>query len=346
METSQGLTVATITLSPSVDYTVVLDTLVPEEKLRGQVTQVEPGGGGVQVARGLLRLSSRVEAIVMIGGPTGATLLKLLNREHLTVRAVMVSKDTRPSLTLHVNDANTNYRIVGRSGRLASGEHEPVLTHLREMTPLPPYVVYSGSVPPGVPTDIVYDIAQIVASRGSKLIVDTSGDALRAAIAAKVELIKPSKEELADVVGMDPNAPDFDVRVAARKVLDMGVRIVITSLGGEGVYLASADGLEATLTPPTVPVASTVAAGDSLVAGLVGGLARGLPLLQAARLGVACGTGTVLYPGSGIFTLADISRISPQVKITLHANSGTDAVAPRGTGIEDILAVAAEADAE
>jgi 6-phosphofructokinase 2 len=309
------LTVVTITLSPSVDYTLRVPRLVPEEKLRATVEATEPGGGGVQVARALQRLDEQVEAIVMLGGQTGESLEKLLTSEGVPIHPVRVRGNTRPSLTVFAEDQGVNFRIVGESPQAAEHEWRQVLDRLDEFESLPPFVVLSGSFPPGVPTTLVRDIAAICRDRRSSLVFDGSGEALRFAVEEQIPLIKPSKEELADVVGEDGYDPDFDYRRAARQVVDAGVGMLVVSLGGAGTYVLTRDGDEARLRPPRVKVASTVAAGDSSVAGLVAGLARGLPVVEAVRLGTACGTGTVLHHGSQLFTHDDVVAIGPQIAV-------------------------------
>jgi 6-phosphofructokinase 2 len=309
------LTVVTITLSPSVDYTLSVPRLIPEEKLRATVEATEPGGGGVQVARALRRLDEQVEAIVMLGGQTGEALARLLTSEGVPIHPVQVQGTTRPSLTMFAEDQGVNFRIVGESAQVAEHEWRQVLDRLHEFESLPPFVVLSGSFPPGVPTTLVRDVAAICRARRSSLVFDGSGEALRFAVEEQVPLIKPSKEELADVVGEDGYDPDFDYRRAARQVVDAGVAMLVVSLGGAGTYVLTRDGDEARLRPPKVTVASTVAAGDSSVAGLVAGLARGLPVVEAVRLGTACGTGTVLHHGSQLFTHEDVVAIGPRIDV-------------------------------
>lgn len=308
-------TVVTITLSPSVDYSMEVDRLEPEEKLRTVLKETEPGGGGIQVARGLRRLGSLVEAIVTVGGSTGRALHALLEKEGLNVRPVWVQSDTRPCFTLHVTSTQENFRLVARALPLSEYEYLPTLNRLREIETLPPYVVLSGSFPPGVPPEFLHDIAELTAQRGSHLLVDTSGAALRAALEAHVAVLKPSKEELASLVGADPADPTFDYRAAAHQVTDDGVGAVVVSLGPDGAYVLSREGDEAVLTAPDVEVLSTVGAGDSMVAGLVAGLSRGLPLIGAARLGVACGSGTCRHPGSQLFTTEDVHELVPLVDV-------------------------------
>jgi 6-phosphofructokinase 2 len=309
------LTVATITMSPSVDYSLAVDHMMPEEKLRASVEATEPGGGGVQVARALRVLDGRVEAIVTLGGQTGDTLEQLLTKEDVSVHPIRVAANTRPSLTIFVKDQGVNYRIVGEAGRQSEDEWRQVLDRLNEFESLPPYVVLSGSFPPGVPPTLVAEIAALCREQRSRLVFDGSGEALRIAVQEKVDLIKPSKEELADLVGEDGYDPDFDYRRAAKHIVDAGVPRLVVSLGGAGTYVLADFGDEARLRPPKVNVASTVAAGDSTVAGVVAGLARGMPLIDAVKLGTACGTGTCLHHGSQLFTPDDVTRLLPQIEV-------------------------------
>ncbi len=322
METEAPLSVVTITLSPSVDYAMSVEELVPEEKLRASLDQTDPGGGGIQVARALRRFDTVVEAIMTIGGPTGRALLSLLEREGLNVHPVWVQSDTRPSITLQVRSEGQHYRIISAQQPLHEYEYAPVLTRLEELTQLAPYVVLSGSFPPGVPPEFVHDVAQLVAARGSKLVVDTSGAALAAAVSARVAVLKPSKSELAALVGSDGDDPAFDVPAAARDVVGRGVGAIVVSLGGDGAYVVGDDGREAMITAPPVDVISTVGAGDSTVAGLVAGLSRGVPLIGAARLGVACGSGTCRHPGSDLFTLDDLNDLLPGIVVDRRAGPG------------------------
>lgn len=309
------LSVVTVTLSPSVDYAMTVDELIPEEKLRASLDQTDPGGGGIQVARALRRFGTIVEAIMTVGGSTGRALLALLEREGLNVHPVWVQSDTRPSITLQIRSTGEHFRIISAQKALDEYEYQPVLTRLQELKKVAPYVVLSGSFPPGVPPEFVHEVAQLVTERGSKLLVDTSGPALEEAVKAQVAVLKPSKSELAALVGADPDDPSFDVPAACRTIVDRGVGAIVVSLGGEGAYVVTGDGREAMITAPKVDVISTVGAGDSTVAGLVAGLSRGVPLIGAARLGVVCGSGTCRHPGSDLFTLEDITELMPSVVV-------------------------------
>ena len=196
------------------------------------------------------RLDEAVEAIVTLGGDTGATLKNLLNAEGVPVHEIRVHANTRPSPTLFVEDQQVNFRIVGEAGVQTEDEWRQVLDRLNEFESLPPYIVLSGSFPPGVPNSLVGEIADLCRHRRSRLVFDEYGEALRVAVESKVDLIKPSKEELADLVDEDGYDPDFDYRAAAQRIVDSGVPRLVVSLGGAGTYVLSEAGDEARMRPP------------------------------------------------------------------------------------------------
>jgi 6-phosphofructokinase 2 len=88
---------------------------------------------------------------------------------------------------------------------------------------------------------------------------------------------------------------------------------VVVSLGGAGVLLVTGSGSER-IGAPTVPIRSKVGAGDSTVAGLVLGLARGLELEDAVRLGVAAGAAAVMTPGSELCRREDTERLYHRIR--------------------------------
>jgi 6-phosphofructokinase 2 len=88
--------------------------------------------------------------------------------------------------------------------------------------------------------------------------------------------------------------------------------VVVLSLGAGGALLITANGREHVRTP-TVPIRSKVGAGDSMVAGIVLGLSRGLDLADAVRYGVAAGAAAVMTPGTELCRREDTERLFGQM---------------------------------
>ena len=70
--------ILTITLNPTVDFATGTPSVYPEHKLRCTDPHIDPGGGGINVARAIRQLQGQATALVAIGGATGAHLLQLL----------------------------------------------------------------------------------------------------------------------------------------------------------------------------------------------------------------------------------------------------------------------------
>ena len=84
------------------------------------------------------------------------------------------------------------------------------------------------------------------------------------------------------------------------------------SLGAGGTLWVTETDAER-LSAPAVPVLSGVGAGDSLVAGIVLGLARGLRISEAMRYGLAAATASVMNAGTRLCRAEDVERLLPSV---------------------------------
>ena len=90
--------------------------------------------------------------------------------------------------------------------------------------------------------------------------------------------------------------------------------MVVLSLGGGGALFVTGTESERLLAP-AVPVASSVGAGDTMVAGIVLSLERGLSFAQAARFGVAAGAAAVMNPGTQLCRREDAERLYEQMRL-------------------------------
>lgn len=301
-------TIVTLTMNPTIDTHVMVDHIVPERKLRCQTPRHEPGGGGINVSRAIHQLGGSSLAIYPAGGPTGQMLQHLLEQEGLTTRPVPIIDWTRESFAALEEASGQQYLFVTPGPTLQEREWQQCLDTLRTLEPRPDYIVASGSLPPGVPVDFYARVARLARSYGARAIVDTSGEALRAAVQEGVYLVKPNLQELSDMVARDLG-DEVQQESAALELVQHGhSEVVVLSLGPAGVLLVSAAGCRR-LRAPTVRVASKVGAGDSTVGGIVWSLARGMPLHDATLFGIATGAAAVMTYGTGLNRRADVEQL-------------------------------------
>ena len=104
-----------------------------------------------------------------------------------------------------------------------------------------------------------------------------------------------------------------DEELAARQIIEQGrCEILVLSLGTEGALLVTADGCERFAAIP-VEARGTVGAGDSMLAGIVLGLSRELPLRDAVRFGMAAGAAALLGSGTQLCRRSDVERLCKEV---------------------------------
>lgn len=300
--------ILTITLNPTVDKSTSMDKLVPEKKLRCADPVFEPGGGGINVSRGLVRLGMANTAFFPSGGRTGELLERLLLKEKVDVLPVQVDAETRENFIVVENSTNQQYRFGMPGIPLNESDLEKISSQLGQLDPIPELVIISGSLPPGFDLSYLRALIKVAKERGVKVIVDTSGDALQVAVEEGVFLLKPNLGELARLTGSE--ALDNDTADdAAHRLIDEGkAEIVVVSMGPQGAYLISKEDT-VHIPAPAVKKLSTVGAGDSMVAGMVSVLAKGGSHYEMAAMGVACGSAATMNPGTGLFKAEDAKRL-------------------------------------
>lgn len=300
--------ILTVTMNPCLDISTETERVEPSHKLRCEAPRFEAGGGGINVARVVHRLGTSCTALFTQGGARGAELLKLLQAEGVPVIPVPIAGETRESFHVRDRAAQQEYRFVMPGPTLVESEWQTCLDHLEGMRSLPGFLVLSGSLPPGVPTDFYARLARLCRTRGSRCVLDTGGPALAAALKEGVYLIKPSLRELRDLTGL-PLEGVSQWRQAAQQLVARGqAEVVVLSMGGDGALMAWAEG--ATFTPALpVTVHTTVGAGDSLVGGMMQALATGAGLREAFAQGVAAASAALMSCGTGLCQPADVARL-------------------------------------
>ena len=300
--------VITLTMNPAIDISTEVERVVPEHKLRcGEILR-EPGGGGINVSRALRELGGQSTAFYLAGGPTGQIFKDLLAAGGLEQHCIAIQGWTREDFTVVDESSGSQFRFIAPGPTVNQVEWEQCLNELEAVDPKPAYLVASGSLPPGVPADFYGRVAQLAKQFDAKLVLDTSGDALRQAAGVGAYLLKPNLRELGELTDHELENEQQQADAALQLVRKNACEIVVVSLGAGGVLVASRDGT-AHFRSPTVPIRSKVGAGDSMVAGMVLGLVRKQPIREVILLGLAAGAAAVMQRGTGLCRRGDTERL-------------------------------------
>jgi 6-phosphofructokinase 2 len=307
-------------MNPAIDVSTTVERVVPDRKLRCERPRFDPGGGGINVARVVHRLGGNSVSFYVAGGHTGRLLRDLLDREGLDHQAIEIEESTRENFAVTDRADGRQYRLVMPGPKLATAEWERCLDVLLNARPAADYIVASGTLPDGVPSDFYARLAREARARKILLVVDTSGEALRAVAEARVHVLKPNRIEVQQLLG-SPVSEERELRRGLEDFVRRGqAEAVVVSLGAEGALLATREGTER-LAAPQVPVVSRIGAGDSMVAGIVFALARGDSIREAALLGLAAGTATVMTPGTELCWPSDVERLHASLRASMAATA-------------------------
>lgn len=297
-------------MNPALDLSTSTEQVLPEHKLRCEDPRLHPGGGGINVARAVVRLGGRALAVFPAGGPNGGTVDLLLAQEQVPRSVVPIDGWTRESVTVREQSTGIHYRFVLPGPELPATAEDDCLAVLAALDPAPEFVVVSGSMPPGTRSDLTQRLAALCAGSGARLVADMSGEPLARLRGA--HLIKASLRELSDLVARPLESAGARLEAARQVVAEGRAEVLVLSLGAGGALLVTGD-MARRYPAPRVPVVSPVGAGDAMLAGVLVGLTEGRTLAAAVGYGVAAGSAALLHPGTTLCTREDTDRLALDV---------------------------------
>ncbi len=299
--------IVTLTMNPALDIATSIQRIEPERKLRCDAPRYDPGGGGINVARVVHALGVDACAVFPAGGAAGELIGDLLGQEGLAHVAVPISGFTRESLNVAERESGQQYRFILPGPEIGGPDQQHCLEALAAAATGADYIVASGSLPRGAPEDFYAHVGDLARRLGVRLVLDTSGPALRHA-GTGVHLLKPSMGELEGLLGRPVQGEREEEQAARGLVEQRRCEVAIVSLGARGALLASTQGVER-LPAVQVPAKTAVGAGDSMLAGVLVGLIRGLDLREATRFGIAAGAAALLAAGTQLCRPEDVERL-------------------------------------
>ncbi len=315
------MTIAALALNPAVDMMSETDIVRPIRKIRTDRENYGPGGGGVNVAKVIVELGGNAEIVATSGGFTGRMLDDMLAAIPIPRRMIAIEGLTRISFTVFERETGQEYRFVPTGPTLSATEIAACLDAVRAGDY--GWFVASGSVPRGAPPDILAAVGEIVAEKGARYILDSSGPGLSKTLGrVPVFLVKPSLGELEALV--DRPLDGESARDAAKELVDSGkAEVVAVTMGVQGAVVATKD-RAFRIFSPKVKTVSALGAGDAFVGAMTFALAAGRVLDDALMLATAAGAATAMTPVAQTCARRDVMELYEQVK---RENAGGMAVA-------------------
>lgn len=288
--------IATVTLNPAIDQTVRVNNFHTNTVNRGQAMQFNAGGKGVNVASFLADTGHEVAVTGFLGQDNAEIFERFFARKGIEDHFVRIPGETRTGVKI-VDEANQHTTDINMPGLMPPPQAvEALFGQIEQLAASCDWFVLAGALPPGVPTTLYATIITRLKELGKRVVLDTSGEALRAGVLADPTVIKPNIDELQELTGQTL-ANEFDIELASSALMNDSIKLVVVSMGERGAMFVDQESA-LVATPPPVIVKSTVGAGDAMVAGLLGGLAQNLSLADCARLATAYALGRITGFGS------------------------------------------------
>lgn len=306
----------TLTLNPSLDVDLTLPKLIPDDSNRVSLHRNYPGGKGLNVSRVVKEMGGHTMAFVFLGGHTGDEVGRLLRTGEIPFESLEITEETRTNVFITDQSSGTMTRINERGETLSNRAIRLLfekldLLDLRRVS----HMVLGGSLPGETQRDLYIKIVKRLNAKGDpcRILLDADGDTLMRSLEARPHIIKPNTHEASRALGWEVKTREDAIK-ASKEFLDMGIEIVLLSMGENGALATSKEGIWHAV-PPEVDAVSAVGAGDAFIGGFLSSLALGLDQGTALRRGCAAGAAAALTPGTELCHAADIARLVEDVRL-------------------------------
>lgn len=302
-----------LTPNPAVDRTLSVRSVQLGEVHRAEKVLTAAGGKGLNVARTIRTLGDDPLCMGPVGGHTGKLLAELATQEGLQAHWTQVQNETRTCMILVQEDQDAT--VINEPGQeITAHECDTLISDVYNTSLQADLVCVCGSLPPGFSMEQYKTLLTRLISLGKQVWVDTSGDALKAALEVQGACVKVNAAELGAATGLKIVTRE-DVSKAMRALREHGISQVVVTLGKDGALLCSQEGTWMAQ-PPRIEIVSSVGSGDAFLGGLASAFANGKSPEFALRHAVAAGAANALHFGGGIFSRRIFDEVRENVKIT------------------------------
>ncbi len=279
------------------------------------MTKTVAGGKGINVARVLKELGHKdILATGFVGGANGDLILRGLDAEGIPHSFVRTKDESRLCIAIVDPEKGTQTEVNENGPEVTQEELDALTKVLEQYLDKTEYLILSGSIPPGAPSDFYAEIITKAKSIGVKTILDTSGNALNRGAAAGPFMVKPNERELSALKGRELLTVE-EILSAAKSLLSAKTEMVVVSMGRSGALVTN--GIESwQAVPPEIEFVSAVGSGDSLVAGFLDSLLKGGTISDALKRGTAAGAANAATYGAGFCKKEDIEKLEQWVVLT------------------------------
>jgi len=321
-----------VLLNPTIDEVIEINNFKVGRTFKALRSQKFPLGKGISFALSANTLSNaliqekdiEIKVLACIGKEEIPIYNSFLDSKQISFQFNPIDGYTRSNKTIIDPRTHSATHIREKGFTMNKSELDTFMGLIADTVNQDDIVAFCGSIPPGVPNNIYFDMINICKKKGARCALDTSGLELIEGYKSRPWLLKPNLEELATLFPDSPEIQKYmknpnenieNIAKKSRELLSNETEIVITTLNRWGAICVSA--LQKTCLFGKIIVdnpINTVGSGDSLLGGFIVGYYLGNDLEQCFRWGMACGAANTLMSGAGLFSKKDVRELSEKIK--------------------------------
>ncbi len=308
--------IITVTLNAAIDKSLSVPSFRIGRRHRTVEQRTMAGGKGVNIARALKALGQPVIATGMAGGPTGTRIVEQLTEESILNDFVRIREESRTNTSVLDPTSGEQTEINERGPRVSEREVELFRDKLLYLARGAAIVVFAGSIPRGVESDVYAGLIRELQRTGIATVIDTDGDPLRHAMRAEPDVVSPNVLEAEELVGHE-FADEHERSLAVGELVELGAREAIMTLPDGCFAQLQIDG-HPTLMRARIQEREPVAkrgSGDAFLAGYVAARYEGKTPAECLRFGVACGAESTGRLGAGVIERREVHRLEHEVEL-------------------------------
>lgn len=280
----------------------------PGDVVRTREVDWSVGGKATNAARAVLRGGGNATLLGPAGGANGLRMQHLLREEGLKGVWVEVQAETRMCQTLQTVEGNRIRELVEDAGALEPTEWKALSEAVARLLPQHAGLLLCGSLPIDAPDNVLASLVDLAKAADRKVIMDVKGAPLRMALEKGPDLVKINREELRETT----NTPEIEQGMST--LMHMGAGAVLITDGPRQAFLAEGTRMWR-YRLPAIEAVNPIGGGDTVTGMTAMSWLNGMPLDQAARLGLGAGTAQTLHPRPAEFALAEARQYAECIRV-------------------------------
>jgi 1-phosphofructokinase family hexose kinase len=278
----------------------------------------QPAGKALNISRALAWMGEKSIAAGLWGQNDYELMLEAVGalKKHVKVKMTVVSGNTRRNITVVDTAKYRDMHLRSRSELATAQTLRKLKADLGSILHQGCICVFAGTMSEGKLLSEVVRLVKSCRDGGVKIVLDTSGAALRQIVdTGVVWLLKSNVKELGGLLGQTIRNETKSLVKAGQKLLNK-IEVVLISRGDKGAVVVTNEGAWHCRCVDSGKVLSTVGCGDYLLAGFLKGLEDKSDMPSALEIAVKVATAKAWNRTES----EKWSRLGRQIKVKVYSS--------------------------